>query len=162
MDARDYECNFNDIVADCDWNPRYNMFTLSGFGQEFPILVYAYERSDQEVEELLYRHKGQLKSQIDLERADLDDPQNEERLEDVRRIAGYGAPSENLNDSAGSRGDLRKGSPKASGRKSLDYSEDQGRSVRHSRNRSANRSSDARDSDGPHSQKNVRFAGDLR
>jgi len=98
MDARDYECNFNDIVADCDWNPRYNMFTLSGFGQEFPILVYAYERSDQEVEELLYRHKGQLKSQIDLERADLDDPQNEERLEDVRRIAGYGAPSENVSE----------------------------------------------------------------
>lgn len=39
-----------DIVSDIDWNPRYNMFAAAGFGQEFPILVYAYERDQTEIE----------------------------------------------------------------------------------------------------------------
>ncbi len=27
-----YECNIMDMIADVRWNPRYNMFALSGFG----------------------------------------------------------------------------------------------------------------------------------
>ena len=45
LDARQYECAFTDVVSDVDWNPRYNMFAVAGFGQEFPIIVYAYQRS---------------------------------------------------------------------------------------------------------------------
>jgi hypothetical protein len=52
LDSKDYECKFQDIVSDVDWNNRYNMFALSGFGQEFPILVYVYERTAREVEEM--------------------------------------------------------------------------------------------------------------
>ena len=58
IESNRYECNFGDLVSDCDWNPRYNMFAVAGFGQEFPILLYAYERSNKEVEELLFRHGG--------------------------------------------------------------------------------------------------------
>ena len=27
-----YECKMLDLVSDCQWNPRYNMFAVSGFG----------------------------------------------------------------------------------------------------------------------------------
>jgi len=37
-----YECKLLDLVSDVSWNPRYNMFALSGFGQHFPVLVYVY------------------------------------------------------------------------------------------------------------------------
>lgn len=65
IDSRNYECKFSDVVADCDWNPRYNMFAVSGFGQEFPILLYAYQRSDKEVEEMFFKY-GQLTVQTDI------------------------------------------------------------------------------------------------
>ena len=64
-----------DVVSDCDWNPRYNMFAVSGFGQEFPILVYVYERTKKELDLLLYEY-GNLISQIEAAKMDLDDPQN--------------------------------------------------------------------------------------
>ena len=56
IDARKFECEFSDVVSDCDWNPRYNMFALSGFGQEFPVLIYAFERSSKEIEEMFFRY----------------------------------------------------------------------------------------------------------
>ena len=30
--TKNYECKFLDLVSDIDWNPKYNMFALSGFG----------------------------------------------------------------------------------------------------------------------------------
>jgi len=27
-----YECKLLDMVSDCVWNPRYNMFAVCGFG----------------------------------------------------------------------------------------------------------------------------------
>lgn len=42
-----------DLVSDVVWNPRYNMFALSGFGQHFPVLVYVYQRSEDELNKLL-------------------------------------------------------------------------------------------------------------
>ena len=30
--TKKYECKFLDLVSDVDWNPKYNMFALSGFG----------------------------------------------------------------------------------------------------------------------------------
>lgn len=70
-----------DLVSDVDWNPRYNMFAAAGFGQEFPILVYVYERSKEEIEELTYRNRGKLTSIADV--PDLNDPQNEQLREQI-------------------------------------------------------------------------------
>jgi len=53
--TRKYACKFLDLVADVDWNPKYNMFALSGFGHKFPLLIYVYERSDEELKEVLIR-----------------------------------------------------------------------------------------------------------
>jgi hypothetical protein len=40
------------------------MFAVCGFGQEFPVLIYVYERTLKEVEELLYNY-GRLTPMID-------------------------------------------------------------------------------------------------
>ena len=41
-----YECGFIDSVNDVSWNDIYNMNALSGFGQEYPLLIYVYERKE--------------------------------------------------------------------------------------------------------------------
>ena len=41
-----FECGFVDSVNDVSWNNVYNMNALSGFGQEYPLLVYIHERKD--------------------------------------------------------------------------------------------------------------------
>ena len=41
-----FECGFVDSVNDVSWNNIYNMNALSGFGQEYPLLVYIHERKD--------------------------------------------------------------------------------------------------------------------
>jgi len=33
-------------VSDVGWNPKYHMIAVSGFGKDFPILVYKWERKD--------------------------------------------------------------------------------------------------------------------
>jgi jouberin len=60
------ECKFMDAVADCQWNPRYNMFAVSGFGQEFPILIYVFERDPAEIEEMLFATHGKLTNQTEV------------------------------------------------------------------------------------------------
>lgn len=45
-----FECKFIDSVCDVTWNSHYNMLALSGFGQEYPILVFVYEKDLTEVE----------------------------------------------------------------------------------------------------------------
>lgn len=42
-----------DLVSDVAWNPRYNMFAMSGFGQQFPVLVFVYQRSQEELNTIL-------------------------------------------------------------------------------------------------------------
>ena len=41
-----YECGFVDSVNDVSWNIIYNMNALSGFEQEYPLLVYVHERKE--------------------------------------------------------------------------------------------------------------------
>ena len=41
-----YECGFIDSVNDVSWNNIYNMNALSGFGQEYPLLIYIHERKE--------------------------------------------------------------------------------------------------------------------
>ena len=50
--VKNYQCKLLDLVSDCQWNPRYNMFALSGFGQNFPCLVYVYERTERELNDI--------------------------------------------------------------------------------------------------------------
>jgi len=52
--SRRYECRFLDLVSDITWNPKYNMFALSGFGHHFPVMVYVYQRTEEELNEILY------------------------------------------------------------------------------------------------------------
>jgi hypothetical protein len=47
-----------DLASDVDFNPRYNIFAVSGFGHRFPILLYVYERSDEELSQLLIMGKA--------------------------------------------------------------------------------------------------------
>ena len=49
-----YECRFLDMVSDVSWNPKYNMFALSGFGHNFPVMVYVYQRSEEQLNEIFY------------------------------------------------------------------------------------------------------------
>jgi WD40 repeat protein len=53
--TRNYECRFLDLVSDISWNSKYNMFALAGFGHTFPVMIYVYERSDEELNEILYQ-----------------------------------------------------------------------------------------------------------
>jgi jouberin len=41
-----YECEFFDSVSDICWNEVYNMFAMTGFGHEYPILVYVHTKQD--------------------------------------------------------------------------------------------------------------------
>jgi WD40 repeat protein len=50
---KDYECKFIDSVTEVDWNPRYNMIATCGFGEQYPILVYVFEKSTKEIEKML-------------------------------------------------------------------------------------------------------------
>lgn len=52
--TRKYECKFLDLVSDIDWNNKYNMFALCGFGHQFPVLVYVYQRTEEELNQILY------------------------------------------------------------------------------------------------------------
>jgi len=47
-----------DLVSDVQWNPRYNMFALSGFGQHFPVLIYVYHRTKEELDRVLLSGAG--------------------------------------------------------------------------------------------------------
>lgn len=46
------------MVSDCVWNPRYNMFAVCGFGQHFPVLVYVYQRTKDELDKILLAGAG--------------------------------------------------------------------------------------------------------
>lgn len=53
-----YQCKLLDLVSDCQWNPRYNMFAVSGFGQNFPVLVYVYKRTQGQLIDIFNQGKG--------------------------------------------------------------------------------------------------------
>ena len=38
-----------DSVCDVDWNPKLNIIAMSGFGKEYPIMLYVYEKSREEL-----------------------------------------------------------------------------------------------------------------
>lgn len=48
--SQDYNCKFIDSTCDVDWNSKYNIVATSGFGESYPILMYAYEKSQMEVD----------------------------------------------------------------------------------------------------------------
>jgi jouberin len=56
-----YECKFLDALCDVSWNKEYNMFVLSGFGQEYPLLVYVHEKSEITVDPAEFKIKNKQK-----------------------------------------------------------------------------------------------------
>jgi hypothetical protein len=38
-----------DSTCDVDWNNKYNMVVICGFGDSYPLLMYAYEKSQKEI-----------------------------------------------------------------------------------------------------------------
>jgi hypothetical protein len=43
---RDFHCSFVYPLPCVSWNNKYHMVALTGFGQEYPILVYAFKKTD--------------------------------------------------------------------------------------------------------------------
>ena len=74
------------------------MFAVCGFGQEFPLLAYIYERERKEVEDLIMKY-GKLQSQIEVDLADINNELGEEIAKDIVKH------SENYDDY---QADLRK------------------------------------------------------
>ena len=58
MPTKPFECRMLDLVSDVQWNPRYNMFALSGFGQHFPVLIYVYQRTKEDLDRILLSGAG--------------------------------------------------------------------------------------------------------
>ena len=52
-----YECDIVDYITDVSWNNCYNMFSFSGFGQNYPLLVYVHERQEIGLDQLEYKYK---------------------------------------------------------------------------------------------------------
>ena len=144
-ESDELQCNFKDIVPDVDWNPVYNMFAVCGFGQEFPVLLYAFERTDQELEKLDLMYMGQLTFNTDKRQDDLDDPQNQEY------VAGIAGMNEDDNDSLKKR--KRTNTP---GRKSADFGAGFFKDGRSTGNKSLGDSNEYK-SDKAASNKKVRF-----
>ena len=100
--SRQYECKMLDLVSDCQWNPRYNMFALCGFGQHFPVLVYVYRRTEDEIKKILIDGTGiqmgtaggeeWLKARQEERRNKLEEARN--ATVDVARDLLYGAGNE--------------------------------------------------------------------
>lgn len=44
-----HETKFNDFVSDVDWNNNLNMIAVAGFSQEYPVMLYVYEKSANEI-----------------------------------------------------------------------------------------------------------------
>ena len=42
------------MVSEVSWNPKYNMFALAGFGHNFPVMVYIYQRTEEQLNEILF------------------------------------------------------------------------------------------------------------
>ena len=56
--VKGYQCKLLDLVSDCQWNPRYNMFAVSGFGHNFPVLVYVFKRTQAELMSIINQGMG--------------------------------------------------------------------------------------------------------
>ncbi len=54
-----YECDIVDPIVDVCWNNCYNMFAVSGFGQNYPVLVYVHERNEIGFEQIEYKYKNE-------------------------------------------------------------------------------------------------------
>jgi jouberin len=53
VDMSDWELSLKDMVADVCWSESYNMVAVAGFGSEYSVLVYVYEKTQSEVETTL-------------------------------------------------------------------------------------------------------------
>ena len=45
INAEAIDINFKGVLNTVDWNPKYHMAALSGFGNEFPIVIFVWHRT---------------------------------------------------------------------------------------------------------------------
>ena len=60
-----FQIGFVDSVSDVCWNIKYNMISISGFGQEYPVLVYIHEAreiTEELGEKLLIQENYEIKA----------------------------------------------------------------------------------------------------
>lgn len=54
-----YECDIVDPIIDVKWNNYYNMFSVCGFGRNYPLLIYVHERKELGLDQIQYKLKGE-------------------------------------------------------------------------------------------------------
>lgn len=59
LPSNKYEIDFFDAVSDVSWNTQYNMIALSGFAQEYPLLIYVYEKEEITIDPLDIKIKNE-------------------------------------------------------------------------------------------------------
>jgi hypothetical protein len=59
--TQNYECKLLHPLTDVSWNKVYNMFAFSGFGQEYPLLVYVHEKAEITVDPADFKIKNKQK-----------------------------------------------------------------------------------------------------
>ncbi|CAG9335314.1 unnamed protein product [Blepharisma stoltei] len=52
-DISHLEVGVKDLISDVAWNSTYNMIAVAGFGSELPILIYCYEKTQEDAENAL-------------------------------------------------------------------------------------------------------------
>jgi jouberin len=68
LSTEKYECDFLDLLSDVTWNPEYNMFAMCGFGRDYPLLVYVYEKNEASIDpaDLKLKNRDKILDQSDI------------------------------------------------------------------------------------------------
>ena len=54
--SEDYHTRFESAICNVDGNPKYNMMACVGFGHEYPVMVFYYEKTRKEIDFSLGRN----------------------------------------------------------------------------------------------------------
>ena len=70
-----HETKFNDFVSDVDWNNNFNMIAVAGFSQEYSVMLFVYEKKEDELEHDLLKMNLMFQGMQDLnENIHIDNP----------------------------------------------------------------------------------------
>ena len=102
-----YECKFLDTICDVDWNPRFNMIALSGFGHSYPVMVYVYEKTRKEVDFSLGRNYIDEEEDLEMEEKQRKEMVRNSRMSQSSKFGtfkaqDFGSPSQGSPDRFGS------------------------------------------------------------
>ncbi|KRX05440.1 WD40-repeat-containing domain [Pseudocohnilembus persalinus] len=83
--TKTFEYDIQGALSDVAWSESYHMVAVAGFGSEFPIIVYYYEKMDNEVEQEYYKLQDQMDLREQREQK-YDDDDGAPFLHDDRRV----------------------------------------------------------------------------